>query len=260
MNHARQGFSVTLLNDGRVLIVGGDNPCQGCEVLTSAEIFDPVSETFTLTGSMSIERTRHTATLLTDGRVLVIGGRDAELCSPDWAPPEATLSSAELYDPATGTFGVTGSMPDTGVLLNSATRLPDGNVLVVVGTEGWEGQKNVIYDVGSGSFEPVGDMDSFRGNHAAVALRSNQSCDGPIMVIGGSRGPISSLSSVELYDLEWGRFYSTADLPEARAGGHAATLLDDGRVLVAGGYYFDNDVVPIPLRTASIFQPAGSCF
>ncbi len=259
LNHARRGFSVTLLNDGRVLVVGGEDWLPDCEILVSAEVFDPVTETFTLVGSMSVPRSGHTATLLNDGKVLIAGGRSTEICDPFYVPPTSTLSSAELFDPVTGTFASTGSMPDVGVLLNTASLLPDGNVLVVVGTEGWEGQKNAVYDVASGTFEPAGAMTDYRGLHAAVALRSNATCDGPVMVVGGAQGPINSLSSVELYDQELGSFYSTGDLPEERAGGHTAILLQDGRVLVAGGFYYDGNDEPIPRGTASIFEPTGGC-
>jgi len=257
MNRPRRGFSATLLSDGRVLIVGGQNWWPECEVHDSAEIFDPVTETFTLTDPMSVPRSGHTATILNDGTVLIIGGYDTVLC--DFGPAIATLRSAEIYDPATGTFHQTGSMPDSGVFYNTANILPDGNVLVVVGTEGWEGQKNVIYEIGSGTFIEADDMATHRGNHRAVALKSSATCDGPVMVIGGSSYPTSGLSSAEMYDTDWGRFYSTADMPDDRAGGHAAVLLEDGRVLVAGGHNLEGTDEPIPLRSAVIFEPIGGC-
>ena len=257
MNRPRRGFSATLLSDGRVLIVGGRNWWPECEVHDSAEIFDPVTETFALTDPMSFPRSGHTATLLNDGTVLIIGGYDTVLC--DFGPAIATLRSAEIYDPATGTFQQTGSMPDSGVFYNTSDILPDGNVLVVVGTEGWEGQKNVIYEIGTGTFVEADDMATHRGNHRAVALKSSATCDGPVMIIGGSSFPTSGLSSAEMYDPDWGRFYSTADMPDDHAGGHAAVLLEDGRVLVAGGYNLEGSDEPIPLRSALIFEPIGGC-
>jgi hypothetical protein len=257
MNRPRRGFSATLLGDGRVLIVGGKNWWPECEVHDSAEIFDPVTETFTLTGTMAVPRSGHTATLLENGRTLVVGGHDTILC--DFLPPLATLRSAELYDPATGMFFETGSMPDSGVFYNTANRLPNGDVLVVTGTEGWEGQKNALYDAGKEAFVDADDMATHRRYHRAVALQSSATCDGPVMVIGGSSGSMSGLSSVEMYDMELGRFYPTGELPESLAGGHAAILLEDGRVLVAGGYYFENDEFPIPRKTAFIFEPIGGC-
>ena len=257
MNRPRRMFSATLLRDGRVLIVGGESWWPECDIHDSAEIFDPVTETFTLTGSMSVPRSGHTATLLNDGTALIVGGHDTILCN--FGPSIPTLRSAELYDPATGTFLQTGSMPDSGVFYNTSNILPDGNVLVVVGTEGWEGQKNVIYETGSRTFVEADDMATHRASHRAVALKSSATCDGPVMVIGGSVGSISGLSSVEMYDPAWGRFYSTADMPDVRAGGHGAVLLDDGRVLVTGGYYFEDDERPIPVRSALIFEPIGGC-
>ncbi len=139
MTRARIGHSATLLQDGRVLIVGGCD-FTGCrEPSASAEIYDPDSETFTKTGLMTFPRVNHSAVLLLDGRVLIVGGCRAA-CS---------TSSAELYDPATGTFSRTGDM-SVGHDFTAAVLLRNGKVLVV----GYLMAQ--LFDPVSGTFVPVG--------------------------------------------------------------------------------------------------------
>ena len=92
----------------------------------SAEIYDSAQGTWSLTGSMSISPHHHTATALSDGRVLVSGGFGQRQCY---------LASAEIYDPALGTWSLTGSM-STARYSHTATVLPDGRVLVSGGHNG----------------------------------------------------------------------------------------------------------------------------
>ena len=118
---ARRDHTATLLPDGRVLVVGGWG---ADDVLASAEVWDPATATFAPTGSPPRGRFGHAATLLPDGRVLVVGGSGVDdiLAS--------TGASAEVWDPATGTFGPAGSLAE-GRFGFTATALPDGRVLVI---------------------------------------------------------------------------------------------------------------------------------
>jgi len=100
MADARESDSATLLGDGRVLIVGGQND----RVLASAEIYDPKTGKFSPTGSLDAPSENHTATLMADGRVLIAGG------DPSGGDDQTPLASAELYDPKSGTFSPTGPM------------------------------------------------------------------------------------------------------------------------------------------------------
>jgi hypothetical protein len=125
MNEARAGFRTTLLGDGEVLAsggvhTGGSSP----EITNTAELYDPETGTWTLTGSMHHERTRHTATVLADGTVLVTGGRLSGGTIPE--------DTAEIYDPTTGTWTEVPNMP--AALSNSqAQMLSTGQVMVFGG-------------------------------------------------------------------------------------------------------------------------------
>jgi len=122
MTATRGEHTATLLPDGKVLIAGGSITPSSPSFLTSAELYDPDTRTFTRTGDMTVARQTHTATLLNNGRVLIVGGWEN-------SPPLYGLASAELYDPLTGTFTATSNMTG-GWYGPTATLLPDGKVLV----------------------------------------------------------------------------------------------------------------------------------
>ena len=188
---------------------------------------------------MSVERAAHTATLLPDGRVLVTGGIRSG---------EATLASAELYDPLAGEFAVTGPM--TGVRSgHTATLLRNGLALLAGGFDDDAPLRTAeLYDPTTGRFTRTGSLTAPRGGATATLLR-----DGRVLVAGGYDGD-RSLASADLYDPSTGRFTPTGAMRAPRAA-HTATRLRDGRVLVTGGNTPDR-----VLRSAEIYDPRTGRF
>jgi hypothetical protein len=224
MTTARIVQTATLLNNGTVLVAGGG---QGSGILSSAELFDPTTGTFSATGTMSANRNESTATLLTNGKVLVAGGFHV-----DPTGFQSMLASAELYDPTMGTFSPTGSMSTARVQF-TATLLKTGKVLVVggngiiVGSHGSSGNLATaeLYDPATGSFSATGSMSTARSGHTATLLN-----DGEVLVAGGG----NYVATAELYDPTTGTFSAASNMVSGRFL-QTATLLDTGKVLVAGG-------------------------
>jgi hypothetical protein len=131
MTTARAAHTATLLSNGKVLIAGGAQyvTVASTLVLASAELYDPITSTFTATGNMTTPRQQHTATLLADGRVLIEGG------SQEHPGQTVDLASAEIYDPSTETFTATGDLSTAQHWLG-ATLLGDGKILVAGGISG----------------------------------------------------------------------------------------------------------------------------
>jgi WD40 repeat protein len=249
MIHARTSPTATLLPDGHVLVTGGGDATTGGDDNT-AELYDPKSGTFTATGPMANARWNDTATLLPNGRVLIAGGASGSSSA-------ATLpASAELYDPRTGTFSLTGSMSHPR-FLHHAVLLEDGRVLIEGGSSLEGGTSSAeLYDPATGKFSPTGSMPEARIYDTATLLP-----DGLVLIAGGM-SPVgdqpSLLTSAELYDPATGTFSSTGSMTSGRHD-HTATLLPDGRVLVAGGFVPDPtaDVYP---ATAELYDPATGRF
>jgi hypothetical protein len=244
LNVARVGHTATLLGNGKVLIVGGQD--LGVQQhIAAAELYDPVTNSFTLTGFLNVGRFSHIATLLQDGRVLIAGG--GQITSPGFS---TSLSSAELYDPATGAFILTGNLtqPRSSFLSsNQAPLLNNGKVLIVGGATT---QAAEIFDPATGTFSPTGSMSIARSALTATVLSSGQVlvAGGVITLPGGGPG---TTNLVEIYDPVSGVFSLAAFMIQARQQ-HAATLLPNGQVLVTGGFDFG---VGFDLSSAELFSP-----
>ena len=216
MLEPRSGHSATLLPDGRVLIAGGMRKNQ--DFYRSAELFDPATGKFQLTGEMNEGRVGQIAVLLLSGKVLIAGG---------WVGHGGT-SSAELYDPSTGRFSVISSMRSRRGR-PSATLLANGDVLIAGGEEidNESLASAEIFHSKNLSFQTTGSMHHARVAHTATLLN-----DGRVLVVGGYAG--SASASAEIYDPKAGSFTETGNLATARCK-HTAGVLPDGRVLIAGG-------------------------
>lgn len=228
MSVARGGFTGTRLSNGQVLIVGGRN---GTAVLSSAELYNSVTGTFSLTGSMSTPRYSHAATLLQDGTVLVTGGAGAITKNA------AALSSAEIYNPTTGIFSPVGNMTQPRVY-QTATLLRNGNILVAGGAPGANAFNTggvataEIYNPSTKTFSATGSLTNARYSQTATLLGNNR-----VLIAGGLSTSITAsgvLASAELYNSTTGKFTTTGAMNAARVY-DTATLLATGEVLFAGG-------------------------
>ena len=267
MREGRRMHSATLLADGRVLIAGG---YAGAAPIASAELYDPTTNTFSSVGKMGTGRGGHDAILLSDGSVLVLGGfagswpqaAGAEIYDPasgtftptgryggngacDFCAPSVRLADgrvlfiqqqpAQLFDPRTATFTTTGDLitaPSTAALLM------DGTVLVTGGEDIGRSPLAAVYRPALGTFARTGNMTEPRVWHSLTPLP-----DGTALAAGGETDSCTvgmcyfagSVARAELYDPTSGAFSPIKASMFAAREGHTATLLNDGRVLLAGG-------------------------
>ena len=241
MGIARSEHTATLLWDGKVLIAGGRN--DSSEFLNSAELYDPATGSFAPTGKLSVGRFQHTATLLPNGTVLIAGGFAVRN-----GPSLLRTATAELFDPATGGFRLTGSMA-VGRNGHEATLLADGKVLIT-GDGGASRRSAELYDPNTETFARTSDMRGDRAAHSATLLR-----DGRVLVAGGVQGPVAA----EIYDPSSGAFTLTGSMENPHAG-HTATLLSHRKVLIAGGQstFGATKVAEVYDLAAEGFFPTGS--
>ena len=232
MGFPRASQAAVLLPDGSVFVVSD----------TTAERYDPITNAFTLLGTLTGNRGRGlTATLLDDGRVLVTGGQVGD----------ESVSTAELYDPATGVFSATGSMA-TARSFHTATRLLDGRVLVAGGHQFNHPSSALseaeIYDPTRGGFVQVESMTVARQDHTATLLH-----DGRVLIAGGYGTNSTGLAHIEIFDPQSATFAAMASLTAAR-GNHTATMLSNGNVLIVGGHM---DHPADSLSSAEIYDVAS---
>ncbi len=242
LNIGRSHHTATTLPDGRILFTGGTG---SSGFLASAELYDPQTKAFTLTGNMTAARTDHAATLLLDGTVLITGGLGA---------PVGLLNSAEIYNPTNGTFNAISNMLSRHGQ-HTATRLGDGRVLIAGnafsnGSVDQQPDTAELYVPALHGFTNTGRMTTGGGGQRAVLLTN-----GKVALLNGIYyGQYPAIS--DLYDPAAGTFSSLGYPQFPRYFGGAAQLLD-GRILLAGGSWYTGP----PYSTSSeIFNPGTLTF
>ena len=262
---ARAAHTTTLLPTGDVLIAGGmSGPANGNRLAT-AELLQASNGPFYINvGNMSVERASATATVLPNGLVLIAGGINAA---------NTVNASVEIYDPKTRTFGaVVGA---TARFSHTATLLNNGTVLLCGGMTAAPPANNPTtscdYYTPTGINVPGGgmclagagsgcvtaatvNMAFGRAFHTATLLK-----DGKVLFAGGFNPAAVAtngwLTTMEKYDPLTRLFGSAANLFEARAY-HTATMMGDGKVLIAGGFNGKNQVENRGiLDTEEIYDP-----
>ena len=246
----RAGHTATLLPNGKVLIAGGAYELSAngnyLPVTSDAELYDPLTGTFTAIGSLDDGDQFPSTTLLADGRVLIVG------------------KHAHLYDPGAGRLSDPIFDNYLGIFYNQkGTLLMNGKVLFA-GYDDDEGDfwGPELFDASTEKFTPTGNLSARRGDHAATLLT-----DGTVLIAG--RGWLASgnaeyyyltVNSAELYNPVAGAFSNTGKMATDRRYGHTATLLNDGSVLIAGGGQITQpppSVASVVLASAEIYHPAG---
>lgn len=269
MNLGRASHTATLLNNGLVLVAGGY--AWGTGTLDSAELYDPASDSWTYTqNSMTVPHMWHTATLLSDGRVLVAGGLDpdvggvmeAELYDPAlnrWSAAASMLESrigytatllannkvlvagggyavsAELYDPQSDSWSGTTTPMIHNRSYHTATALLNGRILIAGGVESsGDSATAELYDPVADSWSQTGSLTAPRQSHTATPLP-----DGTALVIGGTWKNSSISNAIhafaEMYDPATEAWSVAGHLAFPRLY-HASALLQNGNVLVTGGW------------------------
>jgi hypothetical protein len=228
MSAARDGASIAVLPDGRMLVTGGTDASGAA--LASAEILGqgPVE-------SMTYARSGHASVVLSDGRVLITGGI-------------AGSNAAEIFDPATGRFEIPTLALGQPRVGGTATLLNDGRVLLA----GGDGSTLIeIFDPATGQVSNAGNMSAARSNHAATLLR-----DGRVVLAGGSDSS-GALASVDIFDPETNTVSAGPALLAPRSGLSAITLMEQ-QVLISGGGTNTTEILDIAAGASAAGPDASS--
>jgi Kelch motif/Galactose oxidase, central domain len=246
---AREGHTATLLHDGRVLVHGGFEiifPPDGGEqinILRTAELYHPDTNEWIQTASTFIQRVAHTATLLPDGSVLVVGGGNFRFNG---------ILETEIYNPSSQSWSFTRRPLNFPRQEHAATPLQDGKVLVAGGLGGVPVagllSSTEIFDPTTQEWTAVGNLNKPKFRATATLLS-----DGTVVLVGGFDTSDPPHFSVELFNPATLAWTPAEDLLSGSRWGHTATRLSDGKVLVAGGARVDDPEVP--LISCEIFDP-----
>jgi N-acetylneuraminic acid mutarotase len=229
MQNTRGLHTATVLPNGLVLITGGHNGAWGGNppskgntggYVSTCELYNPATNSFSYTGSLNTLRYQHTATLLPNGKVLITGGSIGY---------NTYTNTCEIYDPSTGNWSVTDSMSESR-FMHSATLLPNGTVLVIGGLNNVGNIVSTceIYNPSTNSWSSTGSISNPTWQHSATLLPN-----GKVLLAGGLHSS-GQTNTCQLYNPSTGTWSNTASLQNARTE-HHAILLNTGKVLVAAG-------------------------
>ena len=263
MADARVFHVAAALADGGVLAAGGKTRYGSCglgadchDPAAAAEVYDPSTGVWAAAAPMTVPRQCAASTPLDDGRVLVAGGAlVTNVALLERGGTGGALRTAEVYDPSSNTWSSVGAT-EIERHCPVAVRLPGGRALLTGGLM-WRAPDYPmpiadIFDPSSGGWMSADAMNEPRVGHKAVLLG-----DGRVLVIGGADrrhglNRWNAIASSELYDPSADRWTRTGDMAQSRAS-PTATLLRDGRVLVAGGL----DAATRSLASAEVYDPAS---
>lgn len=225
---------------GRSVTRPGAAHC-GVRVVWTSNVYPLLADpSWTTTGSMITARRYHAASMLSSGKVLLTGGSGTSgIVTP----------TAELYDPASGTFAATGSMASARER-HTTNLLASGKVLTAGGLDagGVSLATAQLYDPTAGTFAATGPLTGPRYSHTATVLPA-----GGVLLAGGQNGN-AHLASAELYDPTAGTFSATGSMATTRLSPTASLLLS-GKVLVAGGVANNGY-----LASAELYDPSAGSF
>jgi N-acetylneuraminic acid mutarotase len=234
MIRTRRAAGAVVLADGRVLVVGGASSVSSGSPHADGEVYDPDTNTWTLTGATNAARTNAIAALLDDGRVLVAGGFNGAAASFD---------TAEVYDPAANAWSPVASMQNARSGPASVV-LDDGRVLVFGGYDATLGTwftDGEVYDPVTDSWIPTPSAGAVGGEGSAAALRT----DGSVIAIGGSIGVNQFSTTAALYD-PTSNTWSPSFPPLIPRYGSSAVPIPGARTLVTAGLSTQTDVFGAP--------------
>lgn len=260
----RAGHTATLLPNGKVLIVGGLmilGAAFPVGFLDTAVLYDPATRTWSATGSLlpiaggSTARSGHTATLLPNGKVLVVGGTGTNAETP---------RNAQLYNPATGTWSHTANIPGARSG-HTATVLASGKVLVaggyrLLGAAAQTGflDSATLYDPALGTWTATGSfVTTAAGSQGRALHTATLMPDGKVLVVAGVGANADVPRGAQLYDPATGRWTIANGITSARAS-HTATLLPNGKVLVAGGLRILGSALPAGVLETALLYDAST--
>jgi len=241
---ARQSPAAVRLTDGRVIVVGGSTTAGASD---TAEIYDPATGAWSPAGTMSVRRASTGVALLPNGKVLVAGGQSLV------AGADSSNRTAEIYDPGTNTWTLTGELVTPRPVVN-AVALANGTVLIAggVAADGFPTSNCEIYNPVTGRWSATGNLPGVRFVHTLTLLPH-----GHVLAAGGStEGFVGFLKTAALYDPVAGTWRATPELAGGRYN-HAASLLANGKVLTIGGAAANAAGTAVTvLSTAEVFDSA----